>query len=151
MGRATAHVSVPGRAAEVEALYYDPQRWASWIDGFAHVSKLEGEWPSTGSRLTWISTPNGRGRVFERVTRYEARVGQTVEVEDERLRGTQTVTFEPEPGSVTVGLDLRYELKERNLLTPLTDLLFIRRALRDSLKRSLIRLAREHRAELELS
>ena len=44
-------------------------------------------------------------------------------------------------------LELEYELKERNALTPLTDALFIRRALRDSLKRSLIRFARERRAD----
>jgi hypothetical protein len=35
-------------------------------------------------------------------------------------------------------------------MTPLTDVLFIRRALRDSLKRSLIRFARERRSDIEL-
>ena len=48
-------------------------------------------------------------------------------------------------------LELEYELKERNALTPLTDALFIRRALRDSLKRSLIRFARERRADIDMA
>ena len=46
-------------------------------------------------------------------------------------------------------LELEYELKERNAFTPVADALFIRRALRDSLKRSLLRLARERRSDLE--
>ena len=87
--------------------------------------------------------------MVERVTAYEARVGQSVAVEDERLRGTQTVSFEPGPDGVEVALELEYELKERNALTPLTDALFIRRALRDSLKRSLLRFARERRGDME--
>ena len=48
-------------------------------------------------------------------------------------------------------LELEYELKERNALTPLTDALFIRRALRDSLKRSLVRFARERAADIDRS
>ena len=44
-----------------------------------------------------------------------------------------------------MALELEYELKDRNLFTPLTDALFIRRALRDSLKRTLLRFARERR------
>ena len=136
-------VKVPGLASEAEALWYDPQRWPAWVDGFGHVVKLEGEWPAPGARAVWDSKPGGRGRVVERVTAYEARAGQTLAVEDEQLQGTQRVTFEPGPDGVDVALELSYELKRSNLFTPLTDALFIRRALRESLRRNLTRFARE--------
>jgi hypothetical protein len=146
--RATASTVVPGRAAEAEELWYDPHRWAAWIDGFGHVIKLEGDWPQVGARLVWESPPKGRGRVQERVTAYEPRTGQTVEVEDERLRGTQTVAFEPVGDDVRVTLMLDYEIKQPTVLTPLVDLVFIRRELGDSLRRTLTRFGHERRAEL---
>ena len=93
--------------------------------------------------------PRAGGRARRRA--YEARAGQTLEVEDEKLRGTQRVSFAPGPDGVEVALELEYELKERNALTPLTDALFIRRALRDSLKRSLPRFARELARDIELA
>ena len=143
-----ATTTVPGRIVEAEELWYDPHRWAAWIDGFGHVAKLEGEWPQAGARLLWDSRPNGRGRVDERVTRYEARTGQTLTVEDRRLRGTQRVAFEPEGDEVHVSLTLEYRLKERSLLTPVVDVLFVRRALEASLRRTLARFGHERRAEL---
>lgn len=149
MASVRAAIAIPGLASEAEALWYDPRRWAAWIDGFGHVAKLEGDWPQAGARLVWDSPPGGRGRVHERVVEYEPRSGQALEVEDERLRGTQRVSFEPMSDGVRIGIELSYELKESNFFTPLTDLLFIRRALRDSLKRSLIRFARERRSDLE--
>jgi Polyketide cyclase / dehydrase and lipid transport len=151
VARVSASVTVPGLASEAETLWYDPQRWPAWIDGFGHVLKLEGEWPAAGARLVWVSKPGGRGRVVERVAAYEARTGQTLEVEDEKIRGTQRVAFQPAEDGVEVALELSYELKERNALTPVTDLLFIRRAQRDSLRRSLARFARERRADIELT
>jgi Polyketide cyclase / dehydrase and lipid transport len=145
---ARAVTVVPGRTADAEQLWYDPHRWPAWIDGFGHVIKLEGDWPQVGARLVWESPPKGRGRVQERVTAYEPRSGQTVEVEDERLRGTQTVAFEPAGDEVRITLTLTYELKQRTVLTPLTDPLFIRRELGDSLQRTLTRFGHERRAEL---
>jgi hypothetical protein len=151
MPRVRAVETVPGLASEAEAVWYDPQRWPAWVDGFGHLAKLEGDWPGVGARAVWDSKPGGRGRVVERVRAYEARVGQTLDVEDEQLRGSQRVAFSPSPDSVEVTLELEYELKQRNALTPLTDALFIRRALRDSLKRSLARFSRERRSDLELA
>jgi Polyketide cyclase / dehydrase and lipid transport len=151
VGRVRATQRVPGLASEAEALWYDPQRWPAFVDGFGHAVKLEGDWPAVGARSVWDSKPGGRGRVVERVTAYETRSGQTVEVEDGKLTGTQRVAFRPDGDAVEVALELQYELKERNALTPLTDALFIRRALRDSLKRSLIRFARERRADIDLA
>jgi hypothetical protein len=146
-----AAVTVPGRVAEAEELWYDPHRWAAWIDGFGHVAKLEGEWPHEGARLLWDSRPNGRGRVDERVTGYEARAGQTLEVEDERLAGTQRVSFDPVGEQVRVSLTLEYRLKDRSPITPLLDILFIRRAVRDSLRRTVDRFGHERRAEVTRS
>ena len=149
MGSVRAAQMVPGLASDAEALWYDPQRWPAWLDGFGHIVKLEGEWPAPGARAVWESRPGGRGRVVERVTAFEARGGQTLEVEDEKLRGTQRVVFEPGPDGVEVALELDYELKQSNVFTPLTDALFIRRALRESLQRSLVRFARERRGDME--
>ena len=147
MPRVSATTWVPGRVAEAEELWYDPHRWAAWIDGFSHVAKLEGDWPHAGARRLWDSPPRGRGRVAERVIAYEARGSQQVEVEDERLTGVQTVSFEPAGDQVRVILTLEYRLKKRNPLTGL----FVRRALRDSLGRTLTRFAQERRAEITRS
>ncbi len=149
MGVASASQRVPGLASEAEALWYDPIRWAAWIDGFGHVVELSDGWPATG-RLVWDSTPEGRGRVLETVTAYQPRSGQTLSVEDSRLRGTQRVAFEPGPDAVTVTLALDYELKERAPLTWLVDRLFIRRTVAASLRRTLSRFARERRGDMEL-
>ena len=149
MGRAEASVQVPGLASEAEALWYDPIRWPAWIDGFGHVVELSDDWPAAG-RLVWDSTAGGRGRVLETVTAYEPRSGQTLSVEDSRLRGIQRVAFVPGPDAVTVTLALDYELKERAPLTWLVDRVFIRPAIAASLRRTLARFARERRGDMEL-
>jgi hypothetical protein len=149
MGRARTSLEVPGPVSEAEELWYDTSRWPSWVDGLAHVAKVQGDWPREGSSVVWDSGPAGRGRVIEQVTRYEVRVGQVLAVEDSRLRGTQEVVFEPIENGVSVSLALEYELKERGPLGFLADF-FVRRALRDSLRRSLIRFGRELRADREL-
>jgi hypothetical protein len=150
MGRATATVTVPGRTAEAEQLWYDPRRWPSWVDGFGHVVRLdEDTWPEPPARLVWDSKPGGRGRVLEQVTDYEQRTGQTLQVEDERLRGTQTVAFTPSDDNTRVTLTLEYQLKsQKTPLTPLIDWLFIRRSINDSLRRTLHRFAREREGDL---
>jgi hypothetical protein len=147
--RARATTRVPGRIVEAEELWYDPHRWAAWVDGFGHVQRLEGDWPDVGARLVWASPPRGRGLVHERVTAYEPRAGQTRVIEDERLTGTQTVNFEvADSDHVQVTLTLEYELKYANAFTPLVDRLFIRRELTDSLRRTLTRFGHERRAEI---
>ena len=49
---------------------------------------------------------------------YEARTGQTLEVEDAKLRGTQHVTFKPGPEGVEVTLALEYEIKDAQRCSP---------------------------------
>ena len=149
MGRATASITVKGRAAEAEALWYDPHRWASWVDGFGHLIRLEGDWPDVGARLVWASPPGGRGMVQERVVAYESRTGQTLEVEDETITGRQIVAFKPGLEETEVTLTLEYTLKEGNVLTPIVDLLFIRRTMTDALRRTLRRFANERAAEIQ--
>jgi hypothetical protein len=149
MGRVRASVVVPGLASEAEELWYDTTRWPSFIDGLHHLARLEGDWPRAGARVLWDSQRGGRGRVQERVTSYVAREGQTLEVEDEKLRGTQSVSFTPLEGGVTVALELRYTLKEQRPGMALVDLLFIRRPQRESLERTLRRFRTEVAAERE--
>jgi hypothetical protein len=150
MGRVRVSVDVPGPIVAAEELWYDLDRWSSFVDGFGHVAKVDAGWPATGATLIWDSRPGGRGRVVERVTRYEVRVGQTAEVEDERLRGVQSIGFAGLEDGVEVSLELQYELKEAGPLKAITDVLFIRRALGDSLRRTLARFTRELAADREL-
>ena len=148
--KVSSSITVPGRISEAEAVWFDQTRWPSWVDGFGHVVKTEGEWPQTGARVQWDSPPAGRGRVVEKVVRYEPRVTQVLAVEDGKINGTQTVSFEGMGAEETrVTLTLDYELKERNPLTPIVDFLFVRRAMRDSMRRTLARFAAERRAEAE--
>jgi hypothetical protein len=146
MPQVAATIVVPGRAADAEALWYDPHRWPAWVDGFGHVVKLEGDWPHPGARLLWESVPQGRGRVSEQVTAYEPRAGQTLAVEDERMEGVQSVIFEPVGEEVRVTMTLEYSLKRS--FTPILVRLFVRRAQRDALRRTLARFAHERRAEV---
>ena len=80
MRRASATVTLPGvRIADAETLWYDTTRWSSFIEGFKHVERIEGDWPAAGSRIIWQSVPDGRGRVSEHVTSYVQREGQSSE------------------------------------------------------------------------
>jgi uncharacterized membrane protein len=151
MGRAKANIVVPALASEAEQLWYDTSRWPTFIDGLHHVARLEGDWPHAGSRVVWDSKPGGRGRVQERATSYVAREGQIVDVEDEKIRGTLTVTFTPVEGGVNVVLELRYTLKEDRPGMAIVDLFFIRRQQRESLQRTLRRFRTEVAAERESS
>jgi len=144
MGRARAAIEVAGGVEDAEALWYDLQRWPTFIDGFGHVVRRDDGWPATGATLVWDSTPAGRGRVVERVTAQVAGQGQTAEVEDPRLAGTQVVAFTALEDGVGVTLSLDYRLKQGiPVLRTLIDALFIGRAMRDALRRTLVRFARE--------
>jgi hypothetical protein len=149
--RARAEITVPGRISDAEALWYDLSRWPSFIDGFHHARDHAG-WPETGT-LVWDSTPGGRGRVVETVERYEARVGQTVAVEDEKITGRQSIAFEAlENERVRVTLLLEYSLKQNQAgpLMTAVDWLFIRPRQRESLVRTLNRFSREVVADQQL-
>ena len=57
MASVRAVQAVAGLASDAEELWYDPQRWPAWVDGFGHLVKLEGEWPHEGARSVWDSSP----------------------------------------------------------------------------------------------
>jgi hypothetical protein len=145
VGRVRASIDVPVLASAAEELWYDTSRWPTFVDGLAHVAAVEGDWPHPGARVVWDSHPGGRGRVVERVVVHGPREGQALEVEDEKIRGSQRVGFTPHEGGVVVTLELEYELKERRGVVPVVDLLFIRRPQRESLQRTLRRFAIEAR------
>jgi hypothetical protein len=141
MGRVKAEVTVAALASAAEELWYDTSRWPTFVDGLAHVAKVEGDWPRAG-RVLWDTKVDGRGRVDERVTEHEARVGQTVAVEDEKVTGTQRIAFVPTDAGCRIVLSLDYKLKMDRPRSFVIDR-FARRPMRDSLKRTLARFKRE--------
>jgi polyketide cyclase/dehydrase/lipid transport protein len=138
---------VEGPGIEVEQLWYDRSRWASWIDGFAHLSKLEGAWPLEGSRRMWVTAPGGRGLIHERVTAYAAGDGQTLAFEDEKVQGVQRVRFETD--GVRTRITCTVELETKARLAPARRW-WLRRQFRGALERSLARFSYELAAERAL-
>lgn len=149
MGVARAALELPATADAVERLWADPAGWAAFVDGFERVVELDAEpaWPAVGARLVWESHPGGRGRVVEKVLRYEPGVELVTQLEDPQLHGVQRLAFSGVPGAagprIGVALELEYVLVSRGPFMLLADPLFVRRALRDSQRRTLHRLGAE--------
>jgi hypothetical protein len=74
-----------------------------------------------------------------------------VRVEDAQLRGTQAVAFAAREDGCEMTLELAYELKRPGFGGVLTDVFFVRHALRESLRRTLERFAIELQADQELT
>jgi hypothetical protein len=148
----SAQLDVP-RASPTQAdqLWCDVRRWPEFVDGCARIAQVEAGWPAPGERVVWESTPAGRGRVVERVREHADAERLVTEVEDPRLRGVQTVALERLQDGVGVTLALEYELTQGGPLRGLTDLVFIRRALGESLRRTVDRFASELAAEAQLT
>jgi uncharacterized membrane protein len=138
----------PERAFE---LWADVRRWPTFIGDFSHAESLDPEWPAEGAKLVWSSKPHGRGRVTQKVTASEPPFRLQTLIFEDRLNGTQTVTFEPaEAGRTIFELELEYRLTSKGVVAAVTDFLFIRRALRDSLASTCRRFASEAREEASL-
>lgn len=135
---------------EAEALWYALARRPAFVDGFASLDVVEGEWPQAGSRIAWTTPPGGRARVVERVTAYAPGSAQVAAVEDAELRGTQTVRFTPAGDGCEISVELSYRVKREGAAGALADLIHLRRGLRASFERTLARLAIELAAEREL-
>ena len=151
MGTVAARQPLPGASVdEVQALWLDLDRWPAFIDGFATIARREGDWPQAGARIVWDSLRNGRGRVVEHVTDFEPGVTHIVRVEDPQLRGTQRARFSAYAGGCELSLELDYALKQPGIGGRLTDILFVRRALGDALRRTLRRFAVELEADRAL-
>ena len=136
-------VEVPLPPQRAAALWADPQRWSSFVEGFGRIESLDRDWPEPGSKAVWVSGPGGRGRVTEKVRERDAGRIVTTVFED-ALTGTQTVTFEAAgDGGTRVAVLLDYELQKGGPLRGLTDVLFIRGALGAAQRRTLQRFATE--------
>ena len=118
-------------------------RWATFVDGFGHVDRLDDTWPEPPAKLVWKSVPGGRGTVTEKVTRTLPGAIHQVVVFEERLDGTQTVTFSPQDDATRVELQLDYKVSGGGPLKAIVDVLFIRRAQNDALTRTLRRFRTE--------
>jgi hypothetical protein len=131
---------------EAERCWYDTSQWESWVDGLDRVVQIREPWPMVAGSVTWESGPAGRGRVTETVVAYAPADGQTVDVTDDAVTGRQTVAFAAVGEGVEVTLRLEYRLKRRSPVTPVVDVLFIRREMSLSLSRSLARFGARLRA-----
>lgn len=150
MGRVEASVEIAAPLADVWDLYFDPARWASWVDGFASVVASSDAYPQVGATLTWRSTPAGRGRVEEHVASHEPRTRHLIGFVDPSTEGELEVTFEQLPAAdaesgrrTKVTQRMTYAVTSGGPLRAITDLLFIRSQQRRSLERSLIDLRLE--------
>jgi hypothetical protein len=126
-------------------LWTDLARWPSFVEGFKHVERVQGEWPLEGARVTWRSTPGGRGVVTEKVLRSEPPGLLVTQVFEEALTGTHTARLAPvgELGETWIELELDYQLTRAGVMRQLTDVLFIRRELGAAMQRTLRRFATE--------
>jgi len=138
LSRATASRTIPGASpAQVEEAWCDPARWPGFVDGLARVTALGPGYPEAGSTVEWESFPAGRGRVRETVLEYVPGRLVASQVDDDSTTARQLVTFEEAGAGTAVSLELDYELRSRGIFTAATDLLFVRRAQADSLRRTL--------------
>jgi hypothetical protein len=134
---------------EALALWADVERWPSFVEGFARRLELSPDWPARGARVVWESKPGGRGRVTETVTENEPDRFSTQVFED-ALIGTQTLRAVPATGGAEIQLTLDYQLAKYGPLAGVADAIFIRRALRDALRRTLFRFGIEAEEEAGL-
>jgi hypothetical protein len=148
--RASARATLPLTPPEVLRLWADVDRWPSFVEGFARRLEVSGAWPEPGGRAVWESTPDGRGRVTETVTeRADDRF--STQVYEDALAGTQTLRALPASDGSEVELSLEYELSRYGPLRGLADAIFIRRALRDALRRTLFRFRVEAQEEARIT
>ena len=149
MRTARARAIVPLTAPHALALWSDVERWPSFVEGFARRLELSPEWPAKGARVVWESVPDGRGRVTETVVENSADRFAT-QVYEEALMGTQTLRVVPSGEGSEIELTLEYRLAKYGPLAGVADAIFIRRALRDALRRTLFRFAIETEDEAGL-
>jgi hypothetical protein len=145
--RAAAVVSLAPEAAL--KLWTDVRRWPTFVEGHARTLEVSNEWPAEGAKVVWESIPGGRGRVTEQVVtsgpgRFSTRVFE------DALEGEQAVRMAEDAEGTRVELTLDYKLSKYGPLQALADVLFIRRALRDALRRTLRRFVVEAEEESTL-
>ncbi len=147
MARVAAEVVLAPEAAL--ALWSDPSRWPSFVEGFTRLVERDPAWPAPEARVIWESGPAGRGRVTEKVVESTSDRLATM-VFEERLVGKQTFRAAPAGAGAAVELALEYTLTKYGPLGVVANELFIRRAIRDSMRRTLYRFAVEAEEEAGL-
>ena len=140
-------------AQEVEALWHDPSRWTGFVDGFGALEREEGDWPSVGARVVWNSRPGGRGRVVEKVLEHRPGERHVVAVEDSEITATQTLLLDADAAdrSVRMVVELEFARKDAGPIAQVGQSLFVRSALKASLRRTLSRFGQELASERELT
>jgi hypothetical protein len=146
---ARAATVVPLAPEGALALWTNVDRWPTFVEGFARKLEQSGDWPSEGARLVWESGPGGRGRVTEKVLEHGTGRFAT-RVSEDAFQGQQTLSVSEDAEGTRVELTLEYELTKYGPLRAVADALFIRRALRDALRRTLGRFAVEAEEEAGL-
>jgi Polyketide cyclase / dehydrase and lipid transport len=146
---AVADASVPLPPRHALELWADLDRWASFVEGFARVLERSPGWPGVDERVVWESIQGGRGRVTEKVVENAGNRFSTMVFED-ALMGRQTLQATPSPDGARVRLTLDYTLTKYGPFGAVADALFIRRALRDALRRTLFRFSVEAEEEAGL-
>lgn len=112
MPRVEEAVVVAASIAETWNGYLDPRGWSTWVDAFQGVVANDG-YPQQGGKLTWRSTPAGRGEVTEEVLAHEPRRLHHVAFSDPTMSGELVTRFEGEGSGTKVSQSLEYRLAER--------------------------------------
>jgi len=146
---ARAEAIVPLAPEAALQLWSDVRRWPTFVEGFARAVEVSPDWPGEGATVVWESTPGGRGRVTERVIA-TGPGGFATRIFEEALTGQQALRASEDAEGTRVELILEYELSKYGPLRAVADVLFIRRALRDALRRTLRRFAVEAEEEQAL-
>ena len=149
MRTAVARRSVVLPPDDVLKLWTDTARWPTFIEGFARLLERSPGWPAAEARVVWESTPGGRGKVTEKVVS-GAPGGFATMVFEDALVGRQSLRAVAAGGGSEVELSLEYTLTRYGPFGLIADALFIRRALRDALVRTLARFAVEAEDEAGL-
>ena len=144
MATVEAAVEIAAAPADVWELYFDADRWPSWVDGFGRVDAADG-YPEQDGTLVWSSVAAGRGSVRERVIAHEPRTLHRIAFSDPESAGELTTRFAVEGDGTRVTLELEYRLASGGPLTWVTDRVFVRSQMRESLRRTLAR----YRLEVE--
>jgi Polyketide cyclase / dehydrase and lipid transport len=142
LGKASDSIHVATSLAEAWELYFDPVRWASWVDGFGRV-EAENGYPELGGTLRWRSVPAGRGTVTEQVLDHDPRHRHRIAFSDPQSSGELLTEMAIESDGVRVTLKLDYRLAQRGPFAWLADRIFVRGQMRRSLARTLARFKRE--------
>lgn len=144
MPTVSAETAIPASLADTWDVYFDPQGWPEWVDGFVGVTASEG-YPEESGTLVWRTGAAGRGEVTEVVKAHEPRRLHRVAFSDPTMSGELETAFTIEGEGCRVSQAMTYRLAERGVFAFL-GAFFVRSQIRRSLERSLTAFA-EHVAQ----